>query len=99
MTHLDDSFPIRRSINSIDSRKLDCQVRRRTSILENCLKKRVCKLWNSYHAKHPDSTSKYNYKTVKVKFKEYFYELFLEDRDTKHYEKLGWKEFRFNSNP
>ena len=42
------------------TRKLDCQVRHRTSILENCLIKRGCKLWNSYHAKHPDTTSKYN---------------------------------------
>ena len=78
--------------------RLDCQVRHGTSILENCVIKRGCKLWNSYHTKHPDSTSKYNYNRVKVKFQEYFYELFLEDSDTKVYGKLSWKEFRFIKN-
>ena len=68
--------------------RLDCQVRHRTSTLENCLITNGRKLWNSYFTKHLDSTSKYNYSTVKVKFKENFYELFLEDIDTKIY----WKE-------
>ena len=63
--------------------KLYYQVRNRTSILENCLIKRGCKLWNSDHAKHRDSTSKKKYNTVKVKLIEKFYELFLENRDTK----------------
>ena len=42
----------------VKTRKLDCQVRHRTSIIENCVIRRGCKLRNSYHAKHPESTSK-----------------------------------------
>ena len=76
------------------TRGMDCQVRHRTSILENCLIKRECKLCKTYHARHPDSTSKYNYNTVKTKFKQNFFELFLETRDTKVYGKLSRKEFR-----
>ena len=70
----------------IKARKLDCQVRHRPSILGNRLMKRVCTLWITTH---PDSTSsKYTNNTVKVKFKEYFHELFLQDRDAKVYGKL-----------
>ena len=46
-----------------------------------------------------DSTYKYNYNTMKVKIKGYFYEMFFKDRDTKVYEKLSWKEIRCNKIP
>ena len=59
------------------TRKLDCHVRHPTSILENCLKKSMGANFGihttlSIRIQHPNINN-----TVEVKFKEYFYELFL----------------------
>ena len=46
--------------------------RHRTSILENCLMKSGCKLWNIFTERFPDKSSKYYCNTANVKFKTLF---------------------------
>ena len=59
-------------------KKLDCIFPCRMQKVQ-AISTRVA-LYHKGRGKKPDSTSKYNYNTVKINF-EYFYELFLEDRD------------------
>ena len=80
------------------TRKLDCLVK-----LNFHSRKLSNKAWmqtlNLYQAKHPVSTSKYNYNTTKVNFKMFLRTVPWRQRDTYVYGKLSWKELRFNKNP